>query len=99
MRPPQPGLSGNLLWCLPLSRTQIRFPFRELSGIGGLRLLRSEGTQKIQPPLTYPRPTFLQDRDQDVGGTEQQGVALPSSFPLHLPLFSLNWFFYFCISY
>lgn len=59
------------------------FPFHELPGTGGLSLLCLEGTQKVQPPLTSPCPTFLQDSDQDMG--RDLAVVLPSPSPLHLP--------------
>lgn len=94
--PPRPGLSGNLLWCSPHSH--VCFPFHELPGTGGLSLLCLEGTQKVQPPLTSPCPTFLQDSDQDMGRdlAVRRGPALP--LPTTPPLSSVNWFFYFCIS-
>ena len=51
----------------PTTPSSYTFPFT-----GFLALVTSAccsgGTGKIQAPLTSPRPTFLQDRDQDIAG-------------------------------
>lgn len=76
---------------MPVSRAFLH----GLPGIGGLSLLCSGGTHKVQPPLTSPHPTFFQDRDQDV---EELAVKSRPA-PLHLLLLDLDWFFHFCIPY
>lgn len=67
----------------------LRLPFHGLPGIGGLSLLCPRETRKVQSPFTSPHPTFLQDRDQDVGGVGLPSEPHPTSLYLAATVFLL----------